>query len=253
MNGSPDFFVGWVAGPPRALRRFRTLVAGGVLAGTVALGIGLGFAADDPAGAGFSLGASPFPALVLEDRLTGTLTVEPYPALHLPPVPRLPRGRALLLAGEGKVGVGDVAAMAGQEVALGGFALRRGDIEMLATGDAPELVGPGAALPVERLGRWRITGEICVGKCASGGMRPGVGIAHRACATLCLSGDIPAIFVATAPVAGSPYLLLADAEGRANFGAFRGLIGQRVRLEVEVLRQGAMLIFLADPVSAVVP
>ena len=52
MNGSPDFFVGWVAAPPRALRRFLTLVAGGVLAGAVALGIGLGFAADDPAGAG---------------------------------------------------------------------------------------------------------------------------------------------------------------------------------------------------------
>lgn len=253
MSGSPDFFVGWAAAPPRALRRFLVLVAGGALGGAVALGIGLGFAADDPAGAGFGLGASPVPALVFEDRLTGTLTVEPYPVLHLPPAPGLPRGRALLLAGDGKVGVGDVAAMAGQAVSMGGLALRRGDIEMLATGEAPEVVGPGMAPTVERLGRWRITGEVCDGKCASGGMRPGVGIAHRACATLCLSGDIPAIFVATAPVAGSPYLLLADAEGRANFGAFRGLIGQRVRLEGEVLRQGAMLIFRADPASAVMP
>ncbi|MBR0656162.1 hypothetical protein [Plastoroseomonas arctica] len=247
MSGSPDFFIGWSSSPPRPLRRFLAVLGAGVMAGAIALGIGLGFAADDPAGPGFGQGGAPVPALVFEERVTGTLTAEPYPVLHLPPSPGLPRGRALLLAGDGKVGVGDVAAMAGQSVAMGGFALRRGDIEMLATGDAPEVVGPGAPVPVERLGRWRITGEICDGKCASGGMRPGIGLAHRACATLCLSGDIPAIFVATAPVEGSAYLLLADAEGRANLAAFRPLVGQRVRLEGEVLRQGAMLVFRADP------
>jgi len=247
MTGPAEFFVGWAASPPPRSRRFLARVGLGVVATAAAFGLGLGFAADDPAGPGFAEGRNLLPALVFEERVTGTLTVEPYPVLHLPPAPGLPRGRALLLAGDGKVGVGDVAALAGQSVAIGGFALRRGDIEMLATGEAPDPAGPGVPVPVESLGRWRITGEICDGKCASGGMRPGIGLAHRACATLCLSGEVPAIFVATAPVEGSPYLLLAGPDGRANIAGFRPLIGQRVRLEGEVLRQGAMLIFRADP------
>jgi hypothetical protein len=107
--------------------------------------------------------------------------------------------------------------------------------------DAPALPVP-APVP---LGRWRIQGEICDGKCAAGGMRPGTGIGHRACATLCLDGELPAVFVPTRPVAGRAFLLLGDATGGPALPAFRDLIGQRVTLEGEVERLGDMVVFRA--------
>jgi hypothetical protein len=77
-------------------------------------------------------------------------------------------------------------------------------------------------------------------------MRPGTGLAHRACATLCLDSEIPAVFVPTAPVAGHAVLLLADRAGRAGIPALRDAIGRRVTLEGEVERLGSLLVFRAE-------
>jgi hypothetical protein len=140
------------------------------------------------------------------------------------------------------------AGLVGQRVAAEGYVLARGDIAMLVLG--AELVvrpGPAPAPPVERLGRWRITGEICDGKCAAGAMRPGTGLGHRACATLCLDGELPAVFVATAPVGGSVFLLLGGADGGPMPAALRPRIGQRITLEGAVEWRGGILVFLAEP------
>jgi hypothetical protein len=123
----------------------------------------------------------------------------------------------------------------------------RGDIAMLVLAEPPAprpvTAAPPAAVP---LGRWRITGEICDGKCAAGGMRPGSGLAHRACAVLCLDGALPSIFVATAPVAGTPFLLLGAPDGGPMAEALRPLVGLRVTLEGRVERRGGLLVFLAE-------
>jgi hypothetical protein len=77
-------------------------------------------------------------------------------------------------------------------------------------------------------------------------MRPGIGRAHRACAVVCLDGEIPAVFVATHPVAGHAFLLLADRAGRAPMPAVRDMVGRRVTLEGVVERRGDLLVFSAE-------
>lgn len=256
MTEAP-FFIGWESRLAASLRRFLMPVAVGLLAGFVAFAVLLGSAADDPAGPRFGLapGAADPADLPSEGAIQGVLTTQPYPLLHLAQDAAHPHGRAILLAGDGKIGApGDLAALEGRTVAVEGFMLRRGSITMLAIGEAPIPVEGAMAPPVtEPLGRWRIAGEVCDGKCAAGGMRPGTGIAHRACATLCLQGEIPSVFVASAPVAGDSFLLLANAQGQSAFPSFRHLIGTRVVLEGEVERRGGILVFRADFASVRVP
>lgn len=250
MTARDDFFIGWQGSPAAGLRRFLAPLAALLLLAAASLGLLLGAAADDPADARFALlpgAASPDP-LPAEAALHGVLLEGPYPLLRLPPNASHPAGRTLLLSGDGKRGpLLDMAALRGRLVAAEGFVLQRGSIEMLVLG-APPVALPDAAPPLpatQPLGRWRITGEVCDGKCAAGGMRPGTGIGHRACATLCLDGVLPAVFAATHPVAGHAFLLLADSAGGPGIPAFRDAIGRRVTLEGEVERQGNLLIFRA--------
>jgi hypothetical protein len=251
MNAPENFFVGWSGRLAPGLRRLLLPVVALLLLGFPLAGLLLGALADDPADADFGTvpGAPAFADLPQGVALEGLVLDEgPYPLFHLPPAPGHPRGRTLTLSGDGKVGVPwDRAALAGRVVATEGFVLRRGDMEMLIPAGEPRVLDrTQPAPPVEPLGRWRITGEICDGKCAAGGMRPGTGIAHRACATLCLDGELPAVFVATAPVAGHAFLLLADAEGRSPWPAFRDLVARPVTLEGRVERRGDLLVFRAD-------
>lgn len=243
MSQAPEFFIGWQAAMAPRLARFLAGVATLLLGAALALALALGAAADDPAGPGFAqapgAGAPPPPGG--EAGLEGVLALAPYPVLHLVD------GRPVLLAEDGKRGAAIDPALEGRSVAARGFVLHRGGIAMLVLAGPPEPLA--AALPppaVERLGRWRISGEICDGKCAAGGMRPGTGLAHRACATLCLDGALPPVFVATAPVAGHGYLLLGAAGGGPLPPALRDRIGLRVTLDGAVERRGDLLVFLAE-------
>jgi hypothetical protein len=241
------FFVGWAPRLPRGLGGFLALVAGAALAGMALAAVLLSAGVDDPGGGDFNFAAG-------ERTLRGTLVAEPYPVLILPPDAAHPRGHAVLLSGLGKSGVEADPALAAKAVDATGLTLKRGALDMMQVGDAPGLRAADgvAATPVdaEPLGRWRITGEICDGKCWIGAMRPGSGVAHRACASLCLVGGIPPVFVATGPVEGSSFLLLAGADGGRMPEALLRLVGLRVRLDGEVERRGDLLIFRADPSSA---
>lgn len=238
----PPFFIGWQA----SLAPLRGLLplAAALLLGLPLLGAALGGLADDPAPPGFATvpGRTPAADLPAPASLTGVLLDAPYPLLQLA---EGPAGRTLLLARDGKLGAPPEARPGGRLVAAEGYLIRRGDIEMLVL-DGPLLDRGSAPQPrPESLGRWRITGEICDGKCAAGGMVPGTGLAHRACATLCLDGELPAIFVPTRPVAGHAMMVLGDAAGGPGLPAFRDLVGRRVTLEGEVLRLGDVAVFRA--------
>lgn len=251
MNAREAFFIGWSPRLDASLRRFLAPLALLLLVAFPAAGLLLGAAAEDHAGPTFATVSGTPRALDLpEGGMVEGMVIAgpPYPLLRLPPDAAHPLGRTLLLSGDGKVGIAwDIPALAGRLVAAEGFLLRRGDIAMLVAGSPPTLLDrPAPPLPpVEQLGLWRITGEICDGKCAAGGMLPGTGLAHRACATLCLDGDIPAVFVPTHPVAGEAMMLLAAADGTSAFPAFRPLVARRVTLEGEVERHGDLLLFKA--------
>lgn len=245
------FFIGWAPRLPDGLHGFLGLVAGASLVGMALAALLLSASVDDSGGGDFDWAAG-------ERTLRGTLVDAPYPVLHLPPDAAHPRGHAVLLSGLGKSGVDADPALAARVVDATGLMLKRGTLDMMQVGDAPGLraVESAASAPpsppadAEPLGRWRITGEICDGKCWIGAMRPGSGLSHRACASLCLIGGIPPVFVATGPVAGSSFLLLAGADGGRMPDALRRLIGLRIRLDGEVERSSDLLIFRADPATA---
>jgi hypothetical protein len=117
--------------------------------------------------------------------------------------------------------------------------------------DPPTGLAGEAKAPVSQsLGHWKAAGEICDGKCYPGGMAPGGGLSHRACAVVCLIGEVPAIFVVAEPVAGSSFLLLAGPDGGAMPVELRSYVAKPLQLEGEVERLGSILIFRVDPTKA---
>jgi hypothetical protein len=236
------FFIGWQNRLPSGLRLPLLGVALGLLTLALLLPLALGRATDDT-GAGDWGG---------DREVRGTLTADPYPLIRLPPDAAHPLGHTMLLSAFGKAQVST--ALAGQGVRAAGTLLKRGDLEMLVVNDPAQLqpladpvASPAAAVP---LGRWAMVGEICDGKCGSGAMRPGSGIAHRACARLCFAGDIPPVLVTVQPAEGSSFFLLAGPDGGKLPDALLRLTGLRVRLEGALERRGDMLVLRVDPASA---
>ena len=269
------FFVGWLK-IPKALRPFLAIVAAGLIGLLAGLAFALGAATDDPGDGRFRWDLGP-------QRFVGVLEATPYPLLHLTEPSPHARSRTLLLAGVGKAGVQDRAVpLDGTLVETGGILLQRGSIDMLQVGQAGIVpVGADAAdgaaspAPAQRqagtqepaeaqelarlpaqvpapvaLGRWRIAGELCDGKCYAGAMRPGDGLAHKACANLCLLGGLPLIFVTTRPVEGAEFLLVADPDGDPVPDAYRDYVALLVELEGDLERRGDILVFKVDITTA---
>ena len=242
MSTPDDFFIGWAGRLPRdhLLAVIGRLAIGVVV--VLSLGLMLGHGIDDPGPGGFDPGG--------DVTHRGVLTMHPSPILWVPPDATHPNGHSLLLSGDGKRGPKLDGGWDGQTVEATGPIIRRGALEMLlidriAPSPGPDLPKP----PGTALGRWRIEGEICDGKCVAGAMRPGRGLTHRACAILCLTGELPPVFVAAGAIDGQDFLLLA---GDGHSAAWRDLIGLRVRLDGTVTRHGDLLIFQAERSQAVV-
>lgn len=231
------FFIGWTNRLPPGMRLPVLGVAAGMLALLLGVALLLGRASGEPSTGNWAGEAA----------LRGTLTLRPYPLL------RLADGHTVLLSAFGKAQIAVGPALDGQPVQAGGALIRRGTLDMLVVNDPAQLHATDAAIPPPAaavpLGRWRIAGEICDGKCYTGAMRPGAGIAHRACASLCLEGDIPPVLVSEQPAAGSSFFLLAGPDGGRLPPELLKLTGLRLRLDGDLERRGDLLVFRADPAS----
>jgi hypothetical protein len=84
-------------------------------------------------------------------------------------------------------------------------------------------------------------------------MRPGAGLAHKACASLCILGGVPPVFVATTPVDGSVFMLIAGDGDAPMQDALRKLIGVRIALDGDAERVGDLVVFHADAATARLP
>lgn len=240
------FFVGYLPAPG-PLRAFLFIVSLFLVGAFSALAFGIAGGQDDPGDGDFRWGWG-------EQIVTGTLDTRPYPILHVSEgTQHLPAGVALLLTGVGKKGIEPrIGNLQGARVRLKGIALTRGDIQALQVGDGDADIetierSPSAALPKSiQLGRWRLTGEICDGKCLSGAMRPGRGLSHKACANLCIIGGAPPVFVSATAVDGETFFLMSDHNGDALPARSLDYTAVYLSLEGEVERRGGILVFKAD-------
>lgn len=249
----PGFFVAYRK-LPRAYARFALASAAGFLALLGGLALVTSARVPDPGG-GFFDGKSGY------QTLSGILEEKPYPVLRVLPDAEHPDGRALMLSGTRKEGVmAEASDLRGQIVDVGGFYLRRGTLDMINVGGKVGVRASEAELnddqrsfapaKAESLGRWRLVGEICDGKCLGGAMRPGTGLSHKACANLCITGGVPPVFVSTGEVAGSQFFLLGNADGGPLPDRFRDFSALRIQLEGEIERRDDLLVFKVDLDSA---
>jgi len=248
MSDKP-FFVGYLT-PPRALRKFLILFGFVFLGAFAATAWTVGTTQADPGDGSFRFDYG-------RQTVTGLIDARPYPMLHVTEgTDRIPAGSTILMSGGGKIGVQERADRLDQSLAVvSGVPLERGDLMMIqarggmrgvgaAMGDAPE-----TSVQVTDLGRWKLTGEICDGKCLAGAMRPGTGLAHRACANLCLVGGVPPVFVSSAPVEGEEFLLIGGPDGGPLPEALLDVTALYISVEGRVERRGDLLVFLIDPAS----
>ncbi len=248
QNDAP-FFVGYLPAPRRLLP-FLAAVAIAFLAGSALLAYSIAFSQTDPGDGSFRFDYG-------RQTVQGVLELTPAPILHVTRgSEQIGEGETLILSGQGKNGAVERAeALQGQLVSAAGVLLERGDLNMLqlAGGNAFSAAEDQSMIPEipepQAMGRWQLTGEICDGKCTAGAMRPGRGIAHRACANLCILGGIPAVFVSTQPVEGDEFLLITGMGEDVIPPGLLDYIGLFVTLEGDVTRHGDLLALTVDPSS----
>jgi hypothetical protein len=180
------------------------------------------------------------------------IELTPYPLLRVTEGNDLIKpGKTLMLASAGKSGV-DMRAMGldGQLAQVSGVILQRGTIDMMQLRGGRQgltaVEGDSPAMEAEPLGRWKVAGEICDGKCLNGAMRPGRGLAHKACANLCLLGDVPPVFVSTQPIEGSDFMLITGPDGTVLPPAAYDYVGQFITVEGDLERRGDILVLRMD-------
>lgn len=245
--GPDTFFIGW-SEVPRSLRPFLIGISGILIVLFLGLALVIGAVRPDP-------GTGSFRYDWEEQSVTGVLTGGAYPTLSVTSgTDRIPAGQTLMLSGPGKRGVQEMAAgLDGVLVDARGIVIERGSLRMLQVrGDSQGLSrAHGSAVlqappQDEDLGLWRVTGEICDGKCFTGAMRPGSGLAHKACAVLCIDGGAPPVLVTAQPVAGSSYLLLTPTPGTVFGDRLGDLVARLVTLDGRIWRRGDLMIFETD-------
>jgi hypothetical protein len=241
-----DFFTGYGKKLPEKLRVFVPAVAGMLIALFAVIGLASGLLQSSPGDGRFRWDLGPM-------TLVGVLEMHPAPVVHAQPTETYPQGHSIMLTGQGKVGVQKTAAgLDGRLVEVKGFITQRGALDMLVVDtlkavETSDDSGAGSSLPkVVDLGRWRLSGEICDGKCVSGAMRPGRGISHKACANLCIIGGAPPVFVADGAVDGASFFLIADLAGRPVADRLLDYTAVPVEVEGRIERRGDLPVLLID-------
>ncbi|MEM1352986.1 MAG: hypothetical protein AAGF27_11620 [Pseudomonadota bacterium] len=239
------FFIGYI-GVPKPLMAIMIALAIGAVFFFAAFALAVGGTQDAPEDARlrFDLG---------RQTVSGILELDPYPIVHVTQgSEHVSKGETLMMSGAGKFGVQPHAGrIEGAGVEVSGIIVSRGDIRMLQIANrnrdikAADLINGEAPAPVD-LGRWRLAGEICDGKCLTGAMRPGRGLAHKACAELCILGGVPPVFVTSQPVEGEAFLMIGSTDGGPITDDLLDRVGVYVSLEGQVVRRGGLLVFLAD-------
>jgi hypothetical protein len=163
-------------------------------------------------------------------------------------------GEAVLLVRDSKRGAFD-GVVRGGPVAIAGFILERDGRRMLEITEAEAsrvaTWAPGEnpireARPVNPI---TLRGEILDAKCFLGAMKPGHGKTHKACATLCIRGGIPAAMRIRNPD-GTEDIAVIVGPGFSPFPeSLRAYIADPVEISGSMFRVGDLTMVAVDPAT----
>jgi hypothetical protein len=238
-----DFYIGYLPNAPAALARFvrKVILVLGLLAVILALTL---LVTQMPfANSAFEYGKV--------RRFEGIIETHPYPTLWIArpgDAVQAEKYSRYLLVAPGKHGADDlVAAFDGKQVGLQGQLIYRegGVMVEVEPGSIKQLDTTHASPPITRdLGSVTITGEIVDSKCFLGVMNPGNGKVHRDCASRCLSGGIPPIFVTSN--GADQFLLVGPDGGAIGRDDLREFIAEPITIRAELLQRGESRLLLID-------
>ncbi len=247
-NGD-EFYVGYLPWPPGHIRFLRRIVPLLLLSGVVLGGLVIRNHNNPGVGRWDSDSVETF---------EGVIDTVPYPMLRVAgPDPNHPV-QTLLLVSEGKFGAQErVKAHLGKAVRVRGTIISRDGqrlLELAGGEDAVEPLEPTALPdgglarpPAVSIGQLTLRGEIIDPKCYLGAMKPGEGKPHKECATLCISGGIPPMFITRRPDGSVRYYLLADSAGHAAGDGILPFVADPVEIDGIVERLADLSIFKIDP------
>jgi hypothetical protein len=246
-NEREEFYVGYLPKAPAGIARHtrKAVIALAIIAVAVAVLLVLGqrrFAASF-----FDFGNA--------REFEGVISEYPYPTLvarKSGEAGTLPVFTSYALVAEGKRGADSmVAGFDGKSVKLRGTLIERdGDAMIEVAPDSIRMSGSGGRAmnpPVENLGEHTLVGEIVDSKCYLGVMNPGHTKPHRECASLCIRGGIPPLFVARDAEGKSVALWLVSDRGQPVNQHVLDFVAEPVEITGQVTRQGDQLYLRADP------
>lgn len=180
----------------------------------------------------------------------GTLTRDPYPMLRVKTADGF---KTYLLAAADKRGAETALGVTPDgPVKLSGLEIARAGLSMIelapddvaVISEIPAIAEPGRELQ----GSAAFTGEIVDAKCWLGAMRPGEGHVHAGCASLCLLGGIPPLFVVRDESgAVSSLMLLTQADGSAvPPDLIIPFVGGAARVSGTIEKRGDLWVLKAD-------
>lgn len=178
----------------------------------------------------------------------GTLARDPYPTLR---VDESGNVRTYFLVSDEKRGA--EAALEGiadgATIKLDGYLIEHADVGMIELAATEIVVADVPAVseaPREIHGQVTLDGEIVDSKCWLGVMRPGEGHIHKACATLCIRGGTPPMFVTR--MAGAPPVTLMTTfdGGRIPPEAILNFVADPVRVTGLIEKRGDVFVFKAN-------
>ena len=145
-----------------------------------------------------------------------------------------------LLVAPGKHGADTlIRGFAGKEVRLRGQLIYREARTMIEVEPGSIMVVnsvPATETQVVDLGPVTLTGEIVDSKCYLGVMNPGSGKVHRDCASRCLSGGIPPLFVEQK--SGKQFVVVARGGEPIPYESIKAFIAEPLTITGELLQKG---------------
>ena len=243
-----EMFIGWAKAPAVDRRFLLAALPLGLIAGTGTSAL-IASELDDP-GAGAWLTSA-------THKVTGALLVAPYPLIRLSD-PSAPFGmRTVLIVAQGKcTSALKLTEQDATAVEASGVLIQRKERQMLevppfleewlapASINMPEhIVSPA---PVS-LGSARLSGTIMDSKCFFGVMRPGRGKTHKACASLCIRGGIPASFWVRTKDGRELVMLMTAPDGTSiQTEEILPFVADPVEATGEIVRVGDLMQFRLD-------